>query len=529
MYSLNQNVLLNDGTSNSACFRSQCQTTSHSLMPMSLPHLMISGPESPVSISGNASLVSSRSGSWESSATATPSCSASVSPLANSQVQQLHNSSNGNSIISSNHCPPQMFSTPAIVVQTPQHLQQQYHQHDQAPVVDPFSAIYGPLIRAAPFSTHLRMVRRANVGGHSEVVLCSTYDGCMVALKAVPVDQPGRKSSSIHTLQSAFRTECAILERITAIAHNSASYRRSAIRVVRSMGPAYSSVISSDIACKGAEHGLCCLHFTPHAQPMYRDYCGVCSQHKKEHIPTTSRLMVMCLECVPNGDLCEYTERIDGIRKAHGSVWKRHPALQYMDQVACILFSQILEALDFLHNDVKVCHRDVKPDNIGLDEHWNVKVFDFGHAVAIPFVSVSAGPNTPAVMEEGHLTDGICGTNDYAPPEALAGLAHSGTAADLWSAGTVLLRLLGFRLRQHPQAWVDLFQDPVNDAYWATRFTSHKVLPILRAIFAPENVRSSVRAVQNMVYDWAVDLGLRDSSLVALCQQVLASTSGKRH
>ena len=44
--------------------------------------------------------------------------------------------------------------------------------------------------------------------------------------------------------------------------------------------------------------------------------------------------------------------------------------------------SQLLEGLKYMHAN-GVCHGDLKPENIMLDEMNNVKIIDFGNAVRI--------------------------------------------------------------------------------------------------------------------------------------------------
>ena len=41
-------------------------------------------------------------------------------------------------------------------------------------------------------------------------------------------------------------------------------------------------------------------------------------------------------------------------------------------------FSQLILALEYCHNELKIIHRDIKPDNLLIDADDNVKLSDFG-------------------------------------------------------------------------------------------------------------------------------------------------------
>jgi len=90
------------------------------------------------------------------------------------------------------------------------------------------------------------------------------------------------------------------------------------------------------------------------------------------------------------------------------------------------LFRQILFALECCHQN-KIIHRDLKLQNILLDENNNIKLIDFG---------------VSNFMEEGVFRNTFCGTPAYAPPEILLGEAYHGPEVDLWSIGVVLYFLL---------------------------------------------------------------------------------------
>ena len=41
-------------------------------------------------------------------------------------------------------------------------------------------------------------------------------------------------------------------------------------------------------------------------------------------------------------------------------------------------FRQLILALEYCHNELKIIHRDIKPDNLLIDADDNVKLSDFG-------------------------------------------------------------------------------------------------------------------------------------------------------
>ena len=60
------------------------------------------------------------------------------------------------------------------------------------------------------------------------------------------------------------------------------------------------------------------------------------------------------------------------------------PNIRFEETVARKIFQQLIETIEYCHN-MKIAHRDVKPENILLDESYNVKIADFGFSVG--FVS----------------------------------------------------------------------------------------------------------------------------------------------
>ena len=83
--------------------------------------------------------------------------------------------------------------------------------------------------------------------------------------------------------------------------------------------------------------------------------------------------------------------------------------------------SQMLDALDYMHVK-RVVHRDLKLENILVDDQFNLKLADFGFAT---YKSIDA------------LTS-YRGTMTYMAPEIKEGKTYKGTQVDLFSLGVIL-------------------------------------------------------------------------------------------
>ncbi|KAK1418823.1 hypothetical protein QVD17_27970 [Tagetes erecta] len=98
------------------------------------------------------------------------------------------------------------------------------------------------------------------------------------------------------------------------------------------------------------------------------------------------------------------------------------------ETTARFYFQQLVSALHFCHQN-GVAHRDLKPQNLLLDEQGTLKISDFG---------LSALPES---RKDG-LLHTACGTPAFTAPEIVRGGGYDGAKADAWSCGIILFNLL---------------------------------------------------------------------------------------
>eukprot|EP00898_Chlorokybus_atmophyticus_P005851 jgi/Chlat1/6267/Chrsp44S09051 len=90
---------------------------------------------------------------------------------------------------------------------------------------------------------------------------------------------------------------------------------------------------------------------------------------------------------------------------------------------ARIYASEVLLVFEYLHEQ-NIIYRDLKPENLLLDNQGHVKVTDFGFAKRID-----------------HRTYTLCGTPDYLAPEIILNKGH-GKPVDWWAFGVLIYEML---------------------------------------------------------------------------------------
>ncbi|XP_059636247.1 CBL-interacting serine/threonine-protein kinase 21 isoform X2 [Cornus florida] len=130
-------------------------------------------------------------------------------------------------------------------------------------------------------------------------------------------------------------------------------------------------------------------------------------------------------------------------------------------------FQQLIDAVDYCHCR-GVYHRDLKPQNLLLDNKGNLKVSDFGLS---------------ALRKPGNLLSTACGSPSYVAPELLTNKGYEGAAADVWSCGVILFELLAGYLAFDDPNLMNLYRKIFNAEYrfpaWFTESQKRLISRIL--------------------------------------------------
>lgn len=98
--------------------------------------------------------------------------------------------------------------------------------------------------------------------------------------------------------------------------------------------------------------------------------------------------------------------------------------IRFTEEIVLFYASQILEALTYLHQQ-NIAYRDLKPENVLLDENGNILLADFGISKK---------------LENGQKTRSFVGTPEYVAPEVILERGHD-KSVDVWSFGILLYEM----------------------------------------------------------------------------------------
>ncbi|XP_061370751.1 CBL-interacting serine/threonine-protein kinase 14-like isoform X2 [Gastrolobium bilobum] len=160
-------------------------------------------------------------------------------------------------------------------------------------------------------------------------------------------------------------------------------------------------------------------------------------------------------------------------------------------------FRQLISAVKHCHSR-GVFHRDLKLDNILVDENKNIKVSDFG-------LGSIKDPTRP----EG-LLHTVCGTPAYVAPEILARKGYDGATVDVWSCGVVLFVLTAGYLPFNDYNITVLYRKIYRGQFRFPKWTSNELRNLLsRLLDTNPNTRITVDEI--MRDPWFCHGGYKDT------------------
>jgi len=169
---------------------------------------------------------------------------------------------------------------------------------------------------------------------------------------------------------------------------------------------------------------------------------GVISKSSGKEVP----VLYLIFELISGGEIFDYV--------AVGG--------RFSDQLCRFYFKQLIDALEHLYSK-GYAHRDIKAENILLDDKGNLKLADFG------FATLMKGKDGSGKLYSQK------GTLGYMAPEIAAGQPYSGEKVDLFAVGVLLFTMAA----QHPPFRKATVQDPFykmfcqqNEVFWAKMSTN---------------------------------------------------------
>ncbi|XP_075687799.1 NUAK family SNF1-like kinase 1 [Rhinoderma darwinii] len=208
-----------------------------------------------------------------------------------------------------------------------------------------------------------------------------------------------------------------------------------------------------------------------------------------EVFESTDKIIIV-MEYASNGELYDF------INNKH----------QLPESEARRFFRQIVSAVHYCHKK-GIVHRDIKLENILLDENLNVKLADFGLS---------------NLYHKNQVLETYCGSPLYASPEIVKGLPYHGPEVDCWALGVLLYALIYGSMPFDNSNYKTLAEQIGSGLYRQPPHLSGAFGLIDWMLTVNPSRRATIEDIANHWWvNWGYDTVVCDCDLVPECQSPL--------
>jgi serine/threonine protein kinase len=155
------------------------------------------------------------------------------------------------------------------------------------------------------------------------------------------------------------------------------------------------------------------------------------------------------------------------------------------ENIAQKYFAEIFASIEYLHDEIRISHRDLKPQNIMLDRNNNIRLIDFG-------LSNQFGRKKDTFKTK-------CGTPCCCAPEILLGKPYT-KSVDFWSLGIILYQMLTGVFPFQGKSIEEIIQNQSKKIFFPS-YLSQNAISLLKGLLSYDpNERFSIHDIKKHIW-----------------------------